>query len=357
MTVALRPAGGGPGGPAQAGTLSEYGFTDLYLTTGTTDVEPVVKGLKARDVVQGDGIGGVRPVPDFLKADVMRLGEDIRDMWIKTGGQREFVTVREGVSYRCALIDAPESTIKRPTEDVDIQNWCVRHITTNLPRLESLGMPRDMQTVLTDLRNDRGLLLVSGSFGSGKSTTASVILDHWVRMTRDVAISLEDPPEYPLGRVTTDEGAIYQIDLTERPIEEAIKYARRWGPRFFFLGEVRTPQAAAEMLHMSISGPMVVCTIHAADPVQAIISLVRFAAREMSESTAREMVAASLKSVIWQEIVGGRLSATLGVIGGAENFVVRKKIELGQYQQIYEDLERQRVNRTRPGGAVGIGRR
>lgn len=357
MTVSLHPTGAATGAPGQSEKLSDYGFTDLFLATGTTEVEPVVKGLKSRDVVQGDGVGGVRPVPDRLCEDVVRLGEDIRDMWIKTGGQREFVVVRQGVSYRCSLIDAPESRIKRPREEVDVQNWCVRHITTNLPRLEDLGMAREMQVTLAELRNDRGLLLVSGSFGSGKSTTASVILDQWVRMSRDVAITLEDPPEYPLGRVTTTEGAIYQIDLTERPIEEAIKYSRRWGPRFFFLGEVRTPQAASEMLHMAISGPMVVCTIHAADPIQAIISLVRFAAREMSESTAREMVAASLKCVVWQEIVGGRLSASMGTIGGPENFVIRKKIELGQYQQIYEDLERQRVNRTRPGGSVGIGRR
>lgn len=338
--------------PAQA-RLADHAFVDLYISIGEGAPAPIIKGLRPKGQINRDGPSGMVPVPPHLRDDTIQLARLIWANWKATGGgpetsgAREFTITHHEVAYRCSLIAPPEEGVQRPRRPSDLLNWCIRHLSNMVPDIRELGHSPDLVREILGLRKERGLLLVSGSFGSGKTTTASAILDQWVTLEREVAITLEDPPELPLKRVTEDRGAIYQVDLTEKPFHVAIKHSRRWAPRYMFLGEIRTPEAAAELLHMSISGPMVLCTIHAADEIQAIVSLCRFASVAMSERSAREMVAASLHTVLYQQFVNNRLVSRIATIAGDENFGIRNKIENGLFQRIYEDLERQRVNRNK----------
>ena len=106
---------------------------------------------------------------------------------------------------------------------------------------------------------------------------------------------------------------------------------------------------AGELLHMSISGPLTICTIHASDPVQAIVSLFRFASSSMSEDMARDMIAASLLQVFHQEIIAGRVMMKQAQIHGADNHLIRSKIKSGNFRGLYEDFDRQVINRNSSG--------
>lgn len=331
--------------------LGDCVFSDLYLTIGS-EVLPIVKGLRVEGEEYRWKRGGLQPLPIELLEDARRLGDAIRLHHETSGGMREFTLGFHGVTYRCSLIAAPEgkfSVIKPEEPSLAAQSWCIRHLASQVPSLQQIRMPESIIRDLTQSRRERGLILVSGSFSSGKTTTSSSLFDTWVAMEAEVGVTLEDPPEIPLARVCSDRGAIYQIDLTDKPIHVAIKHARRWSPRYVFLGEIRTAETAIELLQMAISGPLVICTIHAADPVQAVIALCRFASRSMEEQTAREMVASSLKMILHQEMCAGAVKMQLVRLSGRENFGMRNKVESGQFQKLYEEVSRQEINRQKVG--------
>lgn len=329
--------------------LSSYNFSDLYISIGN-DTMPIIKGLRHRSEGFRPKRSGVHSIPVALVRDTATLSRKISDYSEANEGLREFTIAHDDVMYRCSLIAPPEgrfSIVDPEKPDFAVQNWCVRHLSDRVPSLSNLGCPGDITRNVMSLRKDRGLMLISGSFASGKTTTASAVIDTWVEAECEVGITLEDPPEMPLARITEDRGAIYQVDLTEKPFHVAIKHARRWSPRYVFLGEIRTPETAAELLHMAISGPLVICTIHSSDPVQAIMSLCRFASQAMDEQTAREMVASSTRMILHQDMANGHVKMQMAQLSGRENYGIRNKIALGQFQKMYEDIERQRINRQK----------
>jgi Tfp pilus assembly pilus retraction ATPase PilT len=322
--------------------LRGFVFMDLYISSDPLS-PPMIRGLRHRRPGPASIPKGVTKIPAILLDDVSELQEAIVRKWRKSGKSREFTVSHDGIGYRCALIAPPEKVFQIPDEfaEVPALSWCVRQLDGRIPSLDELCSQASTREAIRSLSGHRGLVIVSGPFASGKTTLASSMFDGWVRETREVGVTLEDPPELPLARVSETEGVIYQIDLMDRSIREAIKSSRRWSPRYVFLGEVRTPDVCAELLHMSISGPLAVCTIHASNPVQAIVSLFRFAAGAMSEEMARDMISASLVHVFHQELRGERAILKSIHLHGADNQLLRSKIRSGNFGALHEDFDRQ----------------
>jgi hypothetical protein len=130
-------------------------------------------------------------------------------------------------------------------------------------------MPTWCSEELVRLGASSGLLLVAGSFSSGKSTTSAACLKEWVDTHGGVAVTIEDPPEKQLQGYYNG-GQIYQIDVRNNAFAEAIRASRRWAFRYLFLGEVRDQISAEELLQIAIGGPMVLTTIHAAGAVEPV---------------------------------------------------------------------------------------
>ncbi len=334
----------------KAALLSSYNFIDMYISNDPL-VPVMASGLRSADVKVAAFERGLVRIPEVLEDDVERLYQTIDRMWKHSDYKREFRVSMDHRSYRCALIAAPDASYsKDKSEDISAggkMRWVVRQMSSTVPTFRDLRIPTTAQKMIHDLTLKRGLVVCSGPFASGKTTLASSIMDYWVAKTRNVGITLEDPPEIPLARETEDRGVIYQIDLMDRSIREAIKNARRWSPRYVFLGEIRTSDVAAELLHMSISGPLTICTIHASDPVQAISSLFRFAASSMSEEMAQDIIAASLLHIFYQEIKNGRMTMQHAQIHGPENHMIRSKIKAGNFRGLYEDFHRQAIARQK----------
>lgn len=326
--------------------LRECTFVDLFVGSSATSV-PMVRSLRRIDGAAADYRTGVLPVPACLHDDVKSLIGKV-DAHYAERHAREFTLRHDDQIYRCALIATPGvSPLAVERGPAAGNDWCIRRVGTKVPPLEQLGMPAYFAETIRDYGTKRGLVMVSGAFGSGKSTTAAAILTDWVQANRESAITLEDPPEFPLDGRFSDGGLIRQIEISDATLSDGLRYARRWSPRYLFLGEVRTPDAAAEILHMSISGPMTICTIHASDPVQAIVSMARFASGIMAETEARRLLASALKLVIHQDMSWGHLVAKMANVGENESFGVRNKIETGLFSRLYEDFDRQGIKQKK----------
>lgn len=323
----------------------------MYLPADPT--HPVmVRGLRSADVLIGSYRKGLVRIPRELSGDVDVLHDMIQRKWENSDWSREFTVTHDGHAYRCSLIAPPNFDWSSGSNEEDDAGsgkrveWCVRQISARVPTFDDLKVPQWARDDIDRLTDMRGLVLIAGPFGSGKTTLASSMLDYWVSRSRDVGITLEDPPEIPMERTTEENGKIIQIDLLDKSIRMAIKNARRWAPRYVFLGEVRTSDVSAELMHMAISGPLTICTIHASDPVQAIVSLFRFTSEAMSEEMARAMIASSLHQVFHQEIHNGRATLKTARLWGPDTHLIKVKIGSGNFKGLYEDFERQTINRS-----------
>ncbi|MFG6083431.1 ATPase, T2SS/T4P/T4SS family [Paracoccus litorisediminis] len=326
-------------------------FTDMYLPADP--MSPImVRGLRSAENFISAYSKGLTRLPDMLVQDALKLQDTIQRKWKHSDYSREFTVTYESHAYRCSLIAPPNFD----WEDEDAQSrdtdrkveWCVRQISAKIPSFDDIRLPSWARQDIDRLTDLRGLVLIAGPFASGKTTLAASAFNYWVSKSKDVGIALEDPPEIPMERTSEEYGKIIQIDLLDKSIRMAIKNSRRWSPRYVFLGEVRTADVSAELMHMSISGPLTVCTIHASDPVQAIVSLFRFTSEVMSEDMARAMIASSLQQVFHQEIVNGRATLKTARVHGTDTHLIKAKIASGNFKGLYEDFERQAINRANP---------
>lgn len=332
---------------AVSGRLSDHTFLDLYLSTDPAMV-PMARGLRPASGSSLKSKPGVVDIPPLLGADVRALVSAVDEQFLNSG-DTEFVVCHDTVYYRCALIGVPGRRVHDPGVDLEAlrvatRDWCVRRVGNTAPILSELGLPGLLQKALLDAGRERGLILVAGSFGSGKSTTASAALREWVIQNRESAVTLEDPPEFPLSGRYEGGGIIHQIPVSRSTLNNSLIAARRWAPRYLFLGEIRTPEAAAELLHMAISGPLTLCTVHAFDLVQAIASLARFAGSAIGDDEARRMIASSIRLVVHQDLSWGRMMARHAVFHPSDAPTMRSKIEAGKYNGLYEDFSRQQIN-------------
>lgn len=339
------------GSDAASNKISAYTFTDMYLPSDP--LRPImVRGLRSANVFIASGTKGLVRLPDLLTDDALRLQDTITRKWKHSNYAREFPITYEGCAYRCSLIAPPnfdyeEEAAENPAIAGKRYEWVVRQISAKIPTFEDIRLPQWAREDIDALTDMRGLVLIAGPFASGKTTLAAAAFNYWVAKSRDVGIALEDPPEIPMERTSEKYGKIIQIDLLDKSIRMAIKNSRRWSPRYVFLGEVRTSDVSAELMHMAISGPLTICTIHASDPVQAIVSLFRFTSEAMSEDMARAMIAASLHQVFHQEIVNGRARLRTAKLHGPDTHLMKQRITSGNFRGLYEDFERQAINRSK----------
>ncbi len=168
------------------------------------------------------------------------------------------------------------------------------------PDTESLGVP---ETVLEWADELRGLIVITGPTGSGKSTTGAALIER-VNRTRPLHIlTIEDPIEY----VHRDNEAIIcqrEIGLDAPNYHDALRAAMRQDPDVILIGEVRDEETAMTALRAAETGHLVICTLHtinASETVQRFIDL--FGDRQ--SSLARQMLAGTLVGICSQRLVPG----------------------------------------------------
>ena len=267
-------------GPAQS--TNETKFSDLYITPDKTCY------IWSGKSNSGLKVARCTDLQEFINAVIEKYDGENGSYSLKFKGQ----------DYRIERTIALEG-----------EQYCARKMPTSIPRIEQLGLPSGIYNQLMSLADKSGLILLAGATGTGKSTTISALIKKYLETEGGYAFTIEDPIEMPLDGVyqtkNGDLGLCKQTIPPKGDWAEGIKSALRSKPRYIYLGEIRTPDAAVELLRAATSGHLAFSTIHANNVNDAINALAKYAASNgMSEGMAYELMANGLLACIHQNLIG-----------------------------------------------------
>lgn len=173
-----------------------------------------------------------------------------------------------------------------------------RLIPEQIKTFSELGLP----PVVEDLAlSGRGLVLVTGATGSGKSSTIAAMIDHIARNTSSHIVTLEDPIEYSFK----DRKSIItqrEVGIDTKNFSQALKYALRQDPDVILVGEMRDEETMLMALTAAETGHLVLSTLHTSDAVETINRIVGSISMGYQEQ-ARVQLASVLVGVISQRLV------------------------------------------------------
>ncbi|MFI4940951.1 MAG: PilT/PilU family type 4a pilus ATPase [Burkholderiales bacterium] len=211
-----------------------------------------------------------------------------------------------------------------------------RYIPYQIPALNTLHLPPILSELILE---KRGLLLVVGSTGSGKSTTIAAMLDHRNETKTGHILTLEDPIEF-LFRNKMSIVNQREIGIDAKSLEVAMHNALRQAPDCILIGEIRDKDTMAAALSYAQSGHLVVATLHANNSYQALTRIINFFPLETRQSLLPDL-AGILKAIVSQRLIsaidGGRRAAVEVLLNTRH---VAELIEQGEIGQIREGIEK-----------------
>jgi twitching motility protein PilT len=195
-------------------------------------------------------------------------------------------------------------------------SFAFRAIPTEIPSFDDLHLPPGVQR-LSDER--RGLVLVTGATGSGKTTTLAAMLDHINRTRTHHIVTIEDPIEI----LHQDRSCIVnqrEVGLDTEDFAQALRRVLRQDPDVILIGELRDAETAQVALQAAESGHLVFSTLHTLDAAETISRLVEFFPAEKQPQVVSTL-AGVLRGVIAQRLLprtgGGRIPAVEVMVANA----------------------------------------
>ena len=187
-------------------------------------------------------------------------------------------------------------------------SFALRLIPNEIPRFEDLRLPLGVQKMAEE---HRGLVLVTGATGSGKSTTLAALLGHINRTRRQHIVTIEDPIEF----LHTDHACIVnqrEVGLDTDSFQQALRRALRQDPDVILIGELRDAETAQTALQAAESGHLVFSTLHTVDASETLGRIIEFFPG-IKQPQIRSILAGVLRGVVSQRLLprvaGGRVAA------------------------------------------------
>jgi twitching motility protein PilT len=184
----------------------------------------------------------------------------------------------------------------------------LRVIPSDIPSFEQLHLPNGVKRLSAE---HRGLVLVTGPTGSGKTTTLASMLDHINRSRRQHIVTIEDPIEI----LHPDRGCIVnqrEVGLDTASFAQALRRVLRQDPDIILIGELRDTETAHTALQAAESGHLVFSTLHTLDAAETLGRMIEFFPPDKQQQI-RSILAGTLKGVISQRLLpradGGRTPA------------------------------------------------
>jgi twitching motility protein PilT len=187
-------------------------------------------------------------------------------------------------------------------------SFAFRVIPKHVPSFEDLRLPQGVRRLAEE---HRGLVLVTGATGSGKTTTLAAMLDHINRTRRLHIVTIEDPIEI----LHADQGCIVnqrEVGLDTDSFLSAVRRVLRQDPDVILVGELRDAETAETALKAAESGHLVLSTMHTIDSAETINRMIEFFPAVKQEQI-RSILAGVLRGVVSQRLLprvqGGRVAA------------------------------------------------
>jgi twitching motility protein PilU len=176
----------------------------------------------------------------------------------------------------------------------------IRHIKTEIPNFEELGLPKILQELVM---RKRGLMLVVGATGSGKSTRLASMIDHRNETTNGHIITIEDPIEfiYNHKKSIVDQR---EVGIDTRSFDSALKNAMRQSPDVILIGEIRDMEGMQQALAYAETGHLCLATLHANNANQALERIISFFPPESKQGLLLS-ISINLVSIVSQRLVTG----------------------------------------------------
>ncbi|HSS79649.1 MAG TPA: PilT/PilU family type 4a pilus ATPase [Gaiellaceae bacterium] len=187
-------------------------------------------------------------------------------------------------------------------------SFAFRVIPKEVPSFAQLRLPKGVERLSEE---HRGLVLVTGATGSGKTTTLAAVIDHINRTRRQHIVTIEDPIEI----LHSDQGCIVnqrEVGLDTESFLAAIRRVLRQDPDVILIGELRDAETAETALKAAESGHLVFSTMHTVDAAETIGRMVEFFPAAKQEQI-RSILAGVLRGVVSQRLLpkleAGRVAA------------------------------------------------
>jgi twitching motility protein PilU len=174
----------------------------------------------------------------------------------------------------------------------------IRTIAAEIPNFEKLGLPEILKEVIM---NKRGLVLVVGGTGSGKSTSLAAMIDHRNRTSKGHIITVEDPVEY----VHQSKQSLIthrEVGVDTHSWHHALKNTLRQAPDVILIGEIRDAEAMEHAIAFAETGHLCLGTLHANSTNQTIDRIINFFPEERRNQLLMDL-SANLRALVSQRLV------------------------------------------------------
>ncbi len=187
-------------------------------------------------------------------------------------------------------------------------SMAIRAIPHKINTIEELALPAVVRELAEE---ERGIVLLTGTTGSGKSTTLAAMIDHMNETTSKHIVTIEDPIEF----VHVDKRSVInqrEVGMDTASFKRALRRVLRQDPDVILVGEMRDEETVQAALSAAETGHLVLSTIHTVDAAESINRMLDFFPPHQ-HGQARSMIAGTIKGVISQRLVpganGGRVAA------------------------------------------------
>ena len=256
------------------------GCSDVHLAVG---IPPMLRmngdlmPIKFRDLAENELESYVTEILSDSQKDIFHKGKDLDFSYV----------AEEGGRFRVNLFH----------KDTGV-GAVFRHIPNDVPTLEKLNVP----DVLRDFCDyHQGMVLVTGSTGTGKSTTLAAMIDH-LNSTRSLnIISLEDPIEF-VHRSKKSQVIQRELGTHLSSFADGVRSAMREDPDVILVGELRDADTISMAMTAAETGHLVLGTLHTTSAVKTIDRIIDALPGELREQT-KSFLSQSLKAVVTQVLV------------------------------------------------------
>ena len=281
------------------------GASDVHLKASAPIVFRINRDISALDAEP--------PSEEWLRAVLEDIApEHLRARW-QAGGEIDFAFAVAGLGrFRTNVFQQRGQTA-----------IALRLVKAEIRTFAQLNLPDTLRQIA---EAPRGIVIVAGAIGSGKSTTLAAMLDHINSTKRKHIITLEDPIEY----LFEDRQSIIEqreIGLDTQSFSTGLRHVLRQDPDVIMIGEIRDAESALAAMSAANIGHLVLTTLHTNDALQSVQRIIEFFPSAQRDY-ARQLFAVTLRAVVCQRLVRSSVS---GVLPALEillnNLAVTKAIE------------------------------
>src|SRR6058998_1281439 len=215
--------------------------------------------------------------------------------------------------------------------------WCLamRHVKTHVPSFEELGLLEQVKRIA---ESPRGIVLLAGSTGCGKSTTLAAMIEHINANFKKHIITMEDPIEY----VFEDNQSVVEqreVGLDTISFHAALKHILRQDPDIIMIGEMRDSTSFSTAMSAADTGHLVLSTLHTTNAPQSVSRILDFFKADEREQIRRQL-AGTMQAVICQRMtttITGTVTPALEIM--INTGTVKKLIEENRLDKLGAAIE------------------